>query len=198
MEKHPGKLLLAAAAILCAALPGTAQAAPRTGAPALPALDAAFTYGGTLSGAISSTSFWMQGGSAQIHGRFYGGWGAVADVSGMHIADINSTGVGLDMVTATFGPRYTWSPAPARYELFGQGLVGVANGFHGVFPNPAGVQSVANSLAVKAGGGLNFNLTPHLAVRGCEIDYLRTQVPNATNNGQNNLQINAGLVLRFR
>ena len=111
---------------------------------------------------------------------------------------MNSAGAGLDMVTATFGPRYTWSPRHARYELFGQGLAGVANGFNSVFPNVLGAQSVANSLAVKAGGGMNLNLKRHLALRLFEADYLRTQLPNSTNNAQNSLQLGAGLVLRFR
>jgi hypothetical protein len=161
-------------------------------------LEVSITYGATASSAVGGSTFWMQGGSAQIHGRVYGGWGLVADVAGAHAANISSSGVGLDMITATFGPRYTWFPAHARYQFFGQGMVGIADGFNSVFPNSAGVQTVANSLAVKTGGGINFNLTPHLALRGFEIDYLRTQMPNAANNAQNNLQINSGFVLRFR
>ena len=51
---------------------------------------------------------------------------------------------------------------------------------------------------LKAGGGMNLNLKPHLALRLFEADYLRTQLPNSTNNAQNNLQLGAGLVLRFR
>lgn len=75
----------------------------------------------------------------------------------MHISNIDSSGVGLDMVTATFGPRYTWSPRRARYALFVQGLAGVANGFNSIFPSNSGVDTVANSLAVQAGGGMNVN-----------------------------------------
>jgi hypothetical protein len=102
------------------------------------------------------------------------------------------------MVTATFGPRYTWSPKHSRVSVYAQGLVGEAWGMNSVFPNPAGAMTTANDLAVKAGGGLNFHLTPHVALRAFEADYLRTQFPNTTNNAQNNLQLNAGFVLRFR
>lgn len=187
---------LALAAIMTmSALSAVAQ--PRPGSP-VPSLDVAFTYNATLANLITSPRFWMQGAAAEIEGRFHGGWGAVADIAGMHTANMNATGVGLDMVTATFGPRYTWTPRHARYELFAQGLVGVANGFNSVFPNVMGVQTVASSLALKAGGGLNYNLRRHLALRPFEADYLRTQLPNATNNAQNNFQLGAGLVMRFR
>jgi hypothetical protein len=67
-----------------------------------------------------------------------------------------------------------------------------------VFPDPTGANTVANSLAVKAGGGMNLNLKPHLALRLFEADYLRTQLPNSTNNVQNYLTIGAGAVLKIR
>jgi hypothetical protein len=172
--------------------------APSKSAQQSSALEIAFTYQGMHSDVINGSGFWLQGGAAQIHGRFYGGWGAVADIAGAYVANINSTGVGLDLVTATFGPRYTWKPANSRYRLYGQGLLGQAWGMNSVFPGPAGANTAANSMAIKAGGGMNFNLKPHLALRLLEIGYLRTQLPNSTNNVQNFLTIGAGFVLRLR
>ena len=204
MRPKFGSMLLAGAVTL-AVLAAQSAAAQKSSASAFHAttaaagsLNVAVTYNGTLTDLINTSRFWMQGGSVQVEGRFYGGWGAVADISGMHIANVNATGVGLDLVTATFGPRYTWSPAHSRYAIFGQGLLGVANGFNSYFPNVLGVQTVASSLAVKAGGGLNYQLRRHLALRLFEADYLRTQLPNSTNNAQNSLQLGAGVVLRFR
>ncbi|MFP5234521.1 MAG: hypothetical protein ACLGSD_01350 [Acidobacteriota bacterium] len=185
-----------AAIMTISTLSSAAQQRPKA-APAVPSLNLAITYDGTHSGLITSSPFWMQGASAQIEGRFYGGWGAVADIAGLHTASMSSSGVSLDIVTATFGPRYTWAPRQARYEFFGQGLAGVANGFNSVFPNLMGASSTANSLAVKAGGGMNVNLKPHLALRLFEADYLRTQLPNSTNNAQNSLQLGAGIVFRL-
>ena len=46
-------------------------------------------------------------------------------------------------------------------------------------------------------GGMNVPLSGHLAVRAFEADWLRTQLPNATTNVQNNLRLGAGLVFRF-
>jgi hypothetical protein len=201
------KTVLPALAIVAAMMATTlfAQGASAPQRPALPnsslqgsALEIAFTYQGTRSNEINSSGFWLQGGAAQIHGQFYGGWGAVADITGARVANINSSGVGLDLVTATFGPRYTWKPEHGRYSVYGQGLLGQAWGMNSVFPSPSGANTVANSMAIKAGGGMNLNLKPHLALRLFEADYLRTQLPNATDNVQNYLTIGAGIVLQFR
>lgn len=190
--------LAIAAAMMAAVCSAQSAAAPTKSTSQSSALEVALTYQGMRSEVINGSGFWMQGGAAQIHGQFYGGWGAVADIAGVHIANINSSSVGLDLVTATFGPRYTWKPAYHRYSLYGQGLLGQAWGMNSVFPGPSGADAVANSMAIKAGGGINLDLKPHLAPRLLEVDYLRTQLPNSTNNVQNFLTIGAGIVLRLR
>jgi hypothetical protein len=159
-------------------------------------LDVAVTYNATLSSITSGSSFWMQGGSVELEGRFDRGLGAVADIAGTHAGNINSTGVGLDLITATFGPRYTWSRH--RYDVYGQGLVGEAWGMNSIFPNQSGANTVANSMAVEAGGGLNVALSPHLALRAFQANWLRTQLPNSTNNVESNLRLGAGFAFRFR
>ncbi|MFP5248243.1 MAG: hypothetical protein ACLGP3_00270 [Acidobacteriota bacterium] len=185
-------------AVLSAPVLLAAQNAPERMGMAAPRLDVSITYDGTLSRSIASQNFWLQGGAVQVHGRFYRGWGAVADIAGMHTANMNSSGVGLDMVTATFGPRYTWAPAHRRYEIFGQGLLGEAFAFNSIFPTSAGAITSDDNLAVKAGGGMNYSLRPRLALRLFEAGYLRTQLPNSTNNAQNNFTLGAGIVLSIR
>ena len=177
---------------------GTLAAQTATAAPDRGTLEISVTYGAMLSNAIVSNSFWMQGGSVEVEGLFYHGLGAVADVGGMGTGNINSTGVSLDLVTATFGPRYTWAPARKKYEFFGQGLAGVANGFNGLFPAATGATTSQTSLAVEAGGGMNVALRPHVALRAFEVNYVRTQLPNSTNNVQNNVRFGAGIVFRFK
>lgn len=191
--------LFAGAAILLVATPLVgAQAAISKTQPVSPGrLDFAVTYGATYSGTVGGSTFWMQGGSIQVHGQFYRGLGAMADVSGLHAVNIQSSGVGLDIVTATFGPRYTWSPMRARYGFYGQALVGVANGFHSIFPSAIGATDSSDSLAIKLGGGLNVTLTYRIALRALEADWLRTQLPNSRNNTQNNSQLGAGVVVYF-
>ena len=95
-------------------------------------------------------------------------------------------------------PRYTWKPAHGRCSFYGQGLAGKAWGMNSVFPNPSGANTVADSLAVKAGGGMNLALRSHVVVRLSEADYFLTQLPNSTNNVQNNLALGAGMILGFK
>lgn len=161
-------------------------------------LEVSINYGTTLSNAITSDRFWMQGGSVELEGTFYHGLGAVADIGGMHTGNVNSSHVSLDMVTETFGLRYTWTPLKKKYEFFGQGLVGEANGFHGLFPTPTGAIDSSNSMAVEAGGGMNVMLSPHVGLRAFEVNWQHTQLPNSTTNVENNVRLSAGVVLRFR
>lgn len=192
-----GTIVVAAVMIAAVASPSSAQAARGTKSAYRPALEIAVTYDATHSMQASGSPLWMQGGTVQMHGQFYRGWGVVADISDAHIANIHGTGVGLDLVTATFGPRYTWMPAHTRYSLFTQALGGEAWGMNSVFPHPGGATTTDNSLAVKAGGGLNVCLTAHIALRAIEVDYLRTQFPNSTSNVQNSLRVAAGVVVRL-
>jgi hypothetical protein len=160
-------------------------------------IDVAVVYNSMLTNVVVGNSFWMQGGSVQVHGQFWRGWGVVADVSGLHTANANGSGLGLDLVTVAFGPRYTWSAPHRRYALFGQVLAGETNGLNSVFPNIAGARDSASSLALYVGGGVNVPLKSRLALRALEANWLRTQLPNATTNVQNNLRLGAGLVFRF-
>jgi len=166
--------------------------------PETPAFDVAITYDTSLSNDTSGNRFWLQGGSVQAHGQFWHGLGVVADVAGLHAGNVNNSGVGLDLVTATFGPRYTWSKAHARYALFGQALAGEANAINSTLPAAPQATSTADSLAVQLGGGINVTLKRHLALRAFEADWLRTQVPNSTTTAQNNLRLGAGIVLRLK
>jgi hypothetical protein len=161
-------------------------------------LDLAVTCNPTEANVAAGSGFAMQGGSVQLHGQFWRGFGVVADVSGLHNGNMHSSGVGLDMVTAVFGPRYTWQPAQRRYAIYAQFLAGEANGLHSVFPSARGASDSAGSIAWLAGGGMNISLTRHLALRAFEADWLRTQLPNAATNVQNNLRVGAGIVIRFK
>jgi hypothetical protein len=47
------------------------------------------------------------------------------------------------------------------------------------------------------GGGLDVNVSRHIAIRAAQADWLYTQFPNGVDNRQNNLRITAGIVFRF-
>jgi hypothetical protein len=206
------KVLLTGTCLLAGAS-AWGQQAQSQATPTAGSLDVAVVYNPLMANVVGGNGFWMQGGSVQVHGQFWRGlhgqfWqglGVVADVSGLHAAHMNGSGVGLDMVTVVFGPRYTWSPPHRRYSLFGQVLAGGAHGLNSIFPafntiyptSPAEVER-ANSVALYVGGGANVHLSPRLAVRAFEVDWLRTEMPNNTTGVQNNLRLGAGLIFNFK
>jgi hypothetical protein len=161
-------------------------------------LNVAATYSPGRFSDLKGNNFWIQGGSVQVQARLGDRLGLVADASGFHTSDINSTGVGLDMITATIGPRYTLSFAQRKLLVFGHGLVGSAVAFNGLFPHPPHTETSANSLAVIAGGGVDMRLSRRIAVRAFEADWMHTQLPNGTGNVQSALRFGAGIVYHFR
>jgi hypothetical protein len=160
-------------------------------------LDVAITYDASRANVTAGNGFWMQGGSVQVHGQFWRGLGVVADVGALHTGDTDGKGVGLDLVTTTFGPRYTQSWAHRRHALFCEALAGETHGFNSVFPAAIGLARSADSLALQVGGGMNLQFSRHLGMRAFEAAWLRTQLPNATTGVQNNLRVGTGLVFKF-
>jgi hypothetical protein len=128
-------------------------------------------------------SFWTQGGSIELGTNTWRGLGVAANVTGAHTSSIGATAIPLSIVTTTFGPRYRWH-ADHRVSLYVEGLIGEGNGFKSLFPTVRGSQTSANSLAAQAGGGLEYRLSQHVAVRAVEAAWQHTQLPNGTNNIQ--------------
>jgi hypothetical protein len=161
-----------------------------------PLVDVSLTYTPMLANVTTGNGFTMQGGSAEVYGQFWRNLGAAADITGLHTGSMNTSTVGLDLVAISFGPRYAWTHN--RFDVFGQVLAGEAIGMNSTFPSAQGVNSSANSLALELGGGVNRALSKHLSLRLIELDLLRTQLPNANTNVQNNLKCSTGLVFRIR
>ena len=160
-------------------------------------LDLGVTYVAERSlKADSSQNFWTQGGSIELGANVWHGWGIAANITGTHTGSIGSSAIPLSLVTATFGPRYRWH-ADGRLSLYGEGLIGEANGFHSLLPTIAGSQSSANGFSAQVGGGVDYSLSNRFALRLLDAAWSRTQLPNGTDNVQNNLRLAAGVVLRF-
>jgi len=191
-----GKALLAGACLMIGVAAWCQEQAPAKHQ--VSSLDVAVSYDALRNNATTGRNFWMQGGRVQAHGQFWRGLGVVADVAGMHSGNIQGSGVGLDLVTVTFGPRYSWTRAHTRFTVFGHAQGGLALGFNSTFPGPSIASEDATSLATRLGGGMNYSLSPRIALRVIQADWLRTQMPNATTNVQNNLNLGAGFVYRFR
>ncbi len=168
-------------------------------------IDLAVTYDALHTNHITAQNFWMQGGAVELGARAYRGLGIAARVEGLHARANSTTGEPVSLVTTVFGPSYTWEMGSHRCAIFGEGLVGISNGFHSLFSEGsrpvgsvnAGTTSSSNALAVDVGGGLDVRLNHRFALRALRASYLHTQFPNTTTNVQNSLSLSTGLVMRF-
>jgi Outer membrane protein beta-barrel domain len=186
-------LLLQGAAGLILASPLAAQ----TPANNHPEVDFAVTYSAQRSNLTTGSFFWTQGGSFEISTQTYRGFGIAMNLTGLQATNIQGTGIDLDTITTTFGPRYTWSRPSRKLAFFGQGLIGDSHGWNSLFPATGGASSSFDAFALQVGGGVDLRISPHLALRPIQADWVRTQFPNATTNVQNNLRLGAGFVFRI-
>jgi len=180
--------------LLTAASTGHAQAPGRV---SRPALEAAFTWGATRANIVPGQTFWMQGGTLQLHARIGHGLGVAWGGSMFRTDQMSSSGVGLDLYTLSIGPRYTWSPRNSRLGLQAQCLVGEAWGRNSYFPTLTGVHTSDQGLEVEAGGGANLRLTPHTSIQLLHADWVRTALGNASTGRQYSLRLGSGFAVRF-
>ena len=181
-----------------------ANAAVGQGVQSVP-IDLTVTADALHANHIGGQSLWMQGGALELGARVYRGVGIAARVEGLHSAPFSAAAEPLSLVTAVFGPRYTMETHSHRYAIFGEGLVGISNGFDSLFSEGsgpvgsvnAGTTSSSNALATDVGGGFDVQINHHFALRAFRASYLRTQFPNTTTNVQNSLSLSAGVVVRF-
>ncbi len=162
-----------------------------------PTGDLAVTFIGQRSlKADTGQNFWMEGGSVEAGFNLWHGWGAAAGYTGTHTGSVGSGGVPLTLSVISFGPRYRWHTSH-RLSVYGEDLFGFAHGYNSAFPAPSTSVSSDSSFALQISGGLDYRLSHSFSVRALDVGYLRTTLPNATNNEQNTLRLGAGLVFRF-
>jgi hypothetical protein len=106
----------------------------------------------------------------------------VADFGGYHEARPQGFPSG-NLVTYLFGPRVSYRK-DERITPFAQVLLG------GAYDTVV----AKSALAIAPGGGFDLKVTPRVALRLGEVDYLMTRFGQQT---QNNLRVSAGIVFRF-
>jgi len=107
------------------------------------------------------------------------------------------TGIDEKAMTYLFGPRFTWRHG--RLNPYVQFLFGGAY----AWDNPTHL--TANSFATAAGGGLDYTLTHHIALKPIQVEYLMTQFRSTELGGatagfgdhQNDIRYSAGVVFLF-
>lgn len=117
-----------------------AQAQQKTTSTYRTDVDVAITYVAERSkiASVDCGCFWLNGGSGDFVITLYHGLGVAANITGEHASNIGS-GIDLDKVMFTMGPRYTYSPKPrsgkgSGIAVFGEGLFGGIHGFNTIFP----------------------------------------------------------------
>ncbi len=158
-------------------------------------VDFAVTFLAQRSNLTPGQFFWRQGGDFELSTQGPRGLGIAMNIAGSEASNILGSGVDLDTLTTTFGPRYTWRGR--KIAVFGQGLIGESHAWNSLFPQTGGAATTFNTFALQVGGGVDLRVGRHFAVRPIQVDWVRTQFPNATTNVQNNLRLGAGIVLRI-
>jgi len=184
--------------ILALLLPVAAmQATPAAAAQNIPTAEVALTYNWVHSNAPPKDCgcFSMKGGSGSFAYNFTRKWSVVGEASAESNGNVNSTGLGLTLADFLAGGRYTLRNH-SRLQPFGQVLLGAAHTSGSLSPDQIGL-GAATSFATTAGGGVDVNLSPRIALRAIEADYFLTLLPNGTSDRQNNLRLSAGIVFRF-
>lgn len=111
----------------------------------------------------------------------------VADTS-YNISSYN--GVNVTLYGNHYGPRFFYRERRWRISPFGEFLAG---GSH-INNSSYGTSFSDVAFSFKAGGGADYNISPHFAIRAVEADYYRTGLFGGH---QGNLWLTTGFIVRF-
>jgi len=130
----------------------------------------------------------FNGGSGQFAYNASDWLGIVGDLGGYY----TSSGFRAGLFSYLFGPRINFRGRGLRghgkVTPFAQVLFG---GAHSIDNSPL------NAFAMTAGGGIEYKISEHFAIRPVQAEYLLTKFMNGVNNRQNSFRYSAGIVLRF-
>lgn len=174
-----------------------AQQRPADPVTVVPRFDLSLGYNHINANAPPGISNYFGPNGGYVSGAYhFNDWFSIAgEFTGGHASNISALGQDLTLTTFMAGPRvsYPWH----RLAPFAQIFFGGAHGSDSYFPSGTSFSTSASSWAFKTGGGLDINLTRRFAVRVFDVDYLRTALPNGTSDSQNQLMIDAGIVIKF-
>jgi len=195
---------LLAFALLCTAVSLKAQGSPRF------EVFGGYSYGQLNPGGrlVAQTNpegkhFGLSGWQAAGQTRIYKDLGFVVDFTGYAgTSDVELAAEHSRYNSYLAGPQFNFRKL-GRLNLFAHGLVGVArNRVYLKTGNPADDQHVTR-FAGAFGGGVDVDLTKHVAIRAIEADYVLNSFPNLNSSGvsigahQANARVSAGILFRF-
>jgi hypothetical protein len=142
---------------------------------------------------VTDSSTGLNGFAVEFSHYFHGNLGYTIDVSRTSKKAIDPTGIGYVSESFVAGPSYRLH----RYGFFTPSIHVLAGADHATFNVPASgaVFSFTNTdFAALAGGALDGNLTPHIAIRLAQVDYDYTHHYGAN---QSSFRYLGGVVIRF-
>jgi outer membrane immunogenic protein len=156
-------------------------------------LDLTFSYAYFHANAPATVCgcFALQGGAAGLVVNFPHALSFVADLSSAHASAVNGTAQNITIFDYLVGPRLSYRSSH-RTTPYLQVLIGGSQ----ETSNYAAVHDV-HSFAWSGGLGFTTVVTRHLAWNVVEADYIYSELPNGTNNFQQDLRLSSGLTLRF-
>jgi opacity protein-like surface antigen len=167
-------LLILGVLIVVAAAPVRAQEYPKAEA-----------FGGYQYIRLNPGGTNCQGVGGSATGNVNNWLGVAGDLGYCKVTGLPS-GTSAHAVNYLFGPRVTYrasgSLTPFAHVLFGGQHFGGSGG------------SSANSFAMALGGGADYKLTEHVALRVIQVEYLYTHFAGTR---QNNARIESGIVYRW-
>jgi len=146
---------------------------------------------------FGNTSITFNGGGGSVSYNTKNWLGLVGDFGANHW---NGYGLDSNLVTYLFGPKIAFRRD--KFTPFAQVLFGGAH----ISGLPSGcllckVPTLSeNSFAMTLGGGLDYDVTKHIAIRPVQIEYLMTrfsQTDTSSGPPQNSLRYEAGVVFRW-
>ena len=113
--------------------------------------------------------------------------GIVGDLAGYAVA--RNGYATTHEISYLFGPRVNFRRG--KFTPFTQVLLGA------VWASDAIVLGSKTAFGMTAGGGVDFTLSRHIAVRPVQAEYFLTKFPDGLDNRQNSFRYSAGIVFRF-
>jgi opacity protein-like surface antigen len=160
---------------------------------------------GTVAGTKTTVTSNLHGGSGSIAYNVNNWFGLAADFGGSKISTLDASGlpsvdVSSTLFTYVFGPRFSYR----KYKTFTPFAQVLFGGAHITDVKAMGVtiSKSENAFAMTAGGGLDWNVTDHIAIRVAQVEYALTKFSDpfsvtGASGTQNNVRISAGIVFRL-
>jgi hypothetical protein len=148
------------------------------------------------NGNVTETSTGLNGIAVEFSHYMHGNLGFTIDFAWDKNNSVDPTGIGYTRTSYLAGPSYRLH----RHGFFSPSIHVLGGADHGKFTVPAGVAASTvftytnTDFAIAGGGTVDGNLTPHVAIRLAQVDYLYTH--NYGSN-QSSFRYVGGIVVRF-